>query len=110
MPRNRFSKAWSSEHMAGLRIASLSKEFAAGAARIQAVDGLILEVADGVLLVILGPSGSGKTTLLRIIAGLETPSSGEIMLGAETITQKKPQDRRIGMAFQYPALLPQLTV
>ena len=96
--------------MAGLRIASLSKEFAAGAARIQAVDALNLEVADGELLVALGPSGSGKTTLLRLIAGLETATAGEIILGSETITQKKPQDRRIGMAFQYPALLPQLTV
>jgi multiple sugar transport system ATP-binding protein len=96
--------------MAGLRISNLNKEFLAGRSNVRALDALSLEINSSELLVVLGPSGCGKTTLLRCIAGLETPTSGEIMLGSETITRKKPEDRRIGMAFQYPALLPQLTV
>jgi ABC-type sugar transport system ATPase subunit len=96
--------------MAGLRVANLSKEFAAGRSKVTALDRLNLEINPLELLVVLGPSGCGKTTLLRCIAGLEKPSSGEITLDGESILHKEPRDRRIGMAFQYPALLPQLSV
>ena len=96
--------------MPSLRIQNLSKEFVNERSRISALHPLTLAVDDGELLAILGPSGSGKTTLLRLIAGLEKPDNGEISLGSENITHRKPQDRHIGMAFQYPALLPQLTV
>jgi putative spermidine/putrescine transport system ATP-binding protein len=96
--------------MAGVRVANLTKEFAAGRSKVTALDRLNLEINPLELLVVLGPSGCGKTTLLRCIAGLENPTSGEIALGGESLLHKKPQDRRIGMAFQYPALLPQLSV
>jgi putative spermidine/putrescine transport system ATP-binding protein len=96
--------------MAGLRIENLTRKFATPRARVVAIDRLTLEIADGELLVLLGPSGSGKTTLLRMIAGLENPDSGDILLAGRSILSEKTENRRIGMSFQYPALLPQLTV
>lgn len=97
--------------MAGLLIENLSKTFPAGpAGLVKALHDFSLEVIPGELLVLLGPSGCGKTTLLRLIAGLDTPASGRILLNGESLAGKPPQARPIGMAFQYPALLPQLTV
>ncbi|MGZ8940275.1 MAG: ABC transporter ATP-binding protein [Limisphaerales bacterium] len=96
--------------MSGLRVQNLCKVFRVARTRVTALDGVSLASGVGELLVVLGPSGCGKTTLLRLIAGLEEPTSGEIELNGEPVAQKKPQDRSIGMAFQYPALLPQLTV
>lgn len=96
--------------MPALHLQNLSKDFLTGRSRISALDQLTLSANDGELLAILGPSGSGKTTLLRLVAGLEQPDHGEILLGSESITHRRPQDCSIGMAFQYPALLPQLTV
>ena len=96
--------------MAELRVANLCKEFSAGRSKVTALDRLNLDINPLELLVVLGPSGCGKTTLLRCIAGLEKPTSGDITLGGESLLHKKPQERRIAMAFQFPALLPQLTV
>lgn len=96
--------------MPGLRLQNLCKVFAVGRTSVTALDRLDLDASPGELLVVLGPSGCGKTTLLRLIAGLDQPTSGEIKLHGETIVHKKAQERSIGMAFQYPALLPQLTV
>ena len=95
--------------MAGLRIENLTRHFGTPRARVTAVDRLTLEIAEGELLVLLGPSGSGKTTLLRMIAGLESSDSGDILLGGKSILKENVERRRIGMAFQYPALLPQLS-
>src|SRR3954467_2863691 len=53
---------------------------------------------------LLGPSGCGKTTLMRMIAGLETPSSGEIYFDDERVTRLSPSQRNIGMVFQYPVV------
>lgn len=69
-----------------------------------------LEVASGQNLALLGPSGSGKSTLLRIIAGLETPEAGRILLESQDITSLPPEARRIGMVFQDYALFPHLDV
>ncbi|HEX7858745.1 MAG TPA: ABC transporter ATP-binding protein, partial [Verrucomicrobiae bacterium] len=96
--------------MPGLRIENLSKTFSTKSARVTALDCLNLEIKDEELLVVLGPSGCGKTTLLRIIAGLEKPDSGEIAIDSNSLLQTPAKDRNIGFAFQYPALLPQLTV
>jgi ABC-type sugar transport system ATPase subunit len=98
--------------MGRLVLENVSKNFACpgGAAAITAIDRFSLIVPDGKLLVLLGPSGCGKTTLLRLIAGLETPSTGQILLDSQSFNRSPPQRRPIGMAFQYPALLPQLTV
>jgi iron(III) transport system ATP-binding protein len=80
-----------------------------------AVDGVSLEVAIGDAVVILGPSGCGKTTLLRLIAGLETPDSGEISLNGTKVAGPgrsivPPHQRGIGFVFQDLALWPHLTV
>ncbi len=94
-----------------LSVRSISKRFGSH----QALDGVSLEVAPGASVVVLGPSGCGKTTLLRVIAGIETPDSGEIWLGdaqatAAGRTLVAPHRRRIGFVFQDLALWPHLSV
>ena len=68
------------------------------------------EVADGELLVLVGPSGCGKSTLLRMIAGLESISSGSLTIGARKVNEVSPKDRDIAMVFQNYALYPHMTV
>lgn len=98
--------------MAALRLENLGKAFPGkrGTPPVKAVAGLSLEVQAGECVALLGPSGAGKSTLLRLIAGLEAPDHGEIKLGGSSILHQKPGERHISMAFQNPALLPQLTV
>jgi len=69
-----------------------------------------LEVPDGAFLVMLGPSGCGKTTALRILAGLELPDAGKVLLGDRDVTRLQPRDRDIAMVFQSYALYPHMTV
>ncbi|CAN5702411.1 N/A [soil metagenome] len=75
-----------------------------------AVDGVDLRTEEGEFLVLLGPSGCGKTTFLRMIAGLEEPTEGEILLGGENVIGLPPRARRIAMVFQSYALYPHMTV
>jgi multiple sugar transport system ATP-binding protein len=75
-----------------------------------AVEDGTFTVADGELLVLVGPSGCGKSTVLRLIAGLEEPTSGTIMIGERDVTQLEPRDRDIAMVFQSYALYPHMTV
>ncbi|ROP30614.1 ABC transporter ATP-binding protein [Couchioplanes caeruleus] len=75
-----------------------------------AVDKAGLEVRDGEFLVLLGPSGCGKSTILRMIAGLEEPTAGIILLNGEPVTDLAPRDRQIAMVFQDFALYPHMTV
>jgi len=75
-----------------------------------AVDNFDLEVEDGESLVLLGPSGCGKSTLLRMIAGLETPDTGRILLDGQDITYLPPHRRPVNMMFQSYALFPHLSV
>jgi len=77
---------------------------------VRAVDGIDLAAREGEFLVLLGPSGCGKTTLLRMIAGLETPSSGQILINGQDVTGLPPRARDIAMVFQSYALYPHLTV
>jgi len=86
----------------------LTKKFKAGQAA--AVHNVNLESQEGEFLVLLGPSGSGKTTLLRMIAGLEEPTSGEILIGGVVVNDMTPRERGIAMVFQSYALYPHLTV
>jgi len=95
--------------MAGLVLEQLRRVFP-GKPEVVALDGLSLEARPGELLTLLGPSGSGKTTTLRLIAGLDRPAGGRILLEGQAIHDLPPERRPAGMAFQYPALLPQLTV
>src|SRR5438552_2408661 len=94
--------------MAVVQTRGLTKLFAKG--QVGAVVGVDLESREGEFLVLLGPSGSGKTTLLRMIAGLEEPTSGDILIGGELVNDRTPRERRIAMVFQSYALYPHLTV
>ncbi|HWJ00829.1 MAG TPA: ABC transporter ATP-binding protein [Burkholderiales bacterium] len=84
----------------------LRKEFG----EVAAVDGVDLEVRDGEFMVFLGPSGCGKTTILRMIAGLEQPSSGDIVIGNRVVNALPPRSRGIAMVFQGYGLYPHLKV
>ncbi|WP_062015433.1 sn-glycerol-3-phosphate ABC transporter ATP-binding protein UgpC [Aureimonas sp. AU4] len=75
-----------------------------------AVRGVSLDIRDGELLVLVGPSGCGKSTLLRMIAGLETITSGTIRIGTRVVNDVEPADRNIAMVFQNYALYPHMTV
>ena len=92
--------------MAAVSLRALVKSF--GPVRvIQDVD---LEVGDGELVVLVGPSGCGKSTLLRMVAGLETINSGEVLIGSEVVNDMSPKERNIAMVFQSYALYPHMTV
>ena len=94
--------------MAVVETRNLTKVFKEG--QLGAVNDVNLLTKEGEFLVILGPSGSGKTTLLRMIAGLETPTSGEILIAGQVVNALSPRERRIAMVFQSYALYPHLTV
>jgi multiple sugar transport system ATP-binding protein len=89
-----------------LAIEAVSKRFG----QVVAVDHLTLEAAADEFVVLLGPSGCGKSSLLRMIAGLEIPDSGRIVLSGKDITRLEPRDRDIAMVFQSYALYPHMTV
>jgi len=93
--------------MASIALDRVTKQFTEGAS---AVDDLSLEVADGEFMILVGPSGCGKTTALRMVAGLETVTSGEIRIGDQVVTQLDPVDRDVAMVFQNYALYPHMSV
>jgi len=93
--------------MASVTLRGLAKTYDPGGT--QAVADLSLDVHDGEFFVLLGPSGCGKTTVLRCIAGLETPSAGEIRIGDRDVTQLSPGERDVAMVFQSHALYPHLS-
>jgi sulfate transport system ATP-binding protein len=75
-----------------------------------ALDGISVDVPTGSLTALLGPSGSGKSTLLRVIAGLETPDEGKVVLEGEDVTRVAPQERGVGFVFQHYAAFKHMTV
>ena len=92
--------------MAKLELKNIKKSF--GDAHI--LKGIDLEIKDGEFVVFVGPSGCGKSTLLRLIAGLEVPTDGKILIDDKDVTEKEPIDRQIAMVFQSYALYPHLNV
>ena len=93
--------------MASVRLQGVAKTYPNGHV---AAQGLDLDIADGEFMVLVGPSGCGKSTVLRMIAGLETPTAGRILIGDRDVTALPPQDRDIAMVFQTYALYPHMTV
>ena len=92
--------------MAQVSLTDIRKSFA----QTHVVRGVSLTIADGEFVVVVGPSGCGKSTLLRMIAGLETITSGEIRIGQRVVNQLEPKDRDIAMVFQNYALYPHMSV
>lgn len=93
--------------MASLQLLGVTKVFAKGA---QAVQDVGWEQKDGELLVLFGPSGSGKTTLLRMIAGLEQPTAGRVLVDGGDVTQLPPCERNVAFVFQSGSLYGHMTV
>src|SRR5690606_32155017 len=97
--------------MAEVRLKDVVKRFGSrDNGGVVAVNDLNLDIADGEFLVLLGPSGCGKTTTLRMVAGLETASSGEIYIGDRSVNDLPPGERDIAFVFQFYALYPHLSV
>ena len=92
--------------MATVELREIKKTFG----DVAAVNGVNLLTRDGEFLVLLGPSGCGKSTLLRMIAGFETPTAGELLLGGAVVHDLPPRARKIAMVFQSYALYPHMTV
>ncbi|MGF1588539.1 MAG: ABC transporter ATP-binding protein [Pleurocapsa sp.] len=92
--------------MAKLKLQNLHKKYRADVIPVKDVS---LEIDDGEFLTLLGPSGCGKSTLLRLIAGLEPPTRGEVIIGGKNVNQAAPGDRNMAMVFQSYALYPHMT-
>src|SRR5215831_9440957 len=91
---------------AAARVQALSKRFG----ETSVLEDISFEVAEGETLVLLGASGSGKTTILRIIAGLEQPYTGKVILHGKDVTELPARERGVGVIFQSYALFPKMTV
>ena len=92
--------------MAEVALVDVSKSYG----NVEAVRGLSLAIADGEFVVLLGPTGAGKTTTLRLIAGLERPDRGEVLIAGRIVTEKVPAERDVAFVFQQYSLYPHLTV
>lgn len=92
--------------MSGIRLSNVFKRFH----DTQVINQVDLEIKHGEFCVFIGPSGCGKSTLLRMIAGLETISSGEIRIGDKVVNKLAPADRGVAMVFQSYALYPHMTI
>lgn len=92
--------------MSRILLRNINKSFK----KVEVLHDIDLDVADGSFTILLGPSGCGKSTLLRIIAGLETPDTGRLIIGNDDVTGLPPQERDVAMVFQNYALYPHMTV
>ena len=93
--------------MAAIRLEGIEKVYPGGHTAVRPLD---LEIADGEFLVLVGPSGCGKSTFLRLVAGLESPTAGRLLIDGGDVTALPPQARDLAMVFQSYALYPHMTV
>ena len=96
--------------VAQVRLEHVTKTFGEGDERVNAVDDVTLDIEDHEFMILLGPSGCGKSTLLRMIAGLEDPTLGDVIIGDAVVNDVEPKLRDIAMVFQSYALYPHKTV
>jgi iron(III) transport system ATP-binding protein len=94
----------------GVEFKDITKRYGTDTSAAMAVKGITFEIKKGSLTTILGPSGCGKTTTLRMIAGLESPTSGQIIMDGKDVTTLGPADRNVSMMFQSYALFPHMNV
>ena len=94
----------------GVEFRNITKRYGIDPSAPLVVKGISFEVEKGTLTTILGPSGCGKTTVLRMIAGLEMPTSGQIIMDGKDVTTLGPADRNVSMMFQSYALFPHMNV
>ena len=92
--------------MVDLKIENLTKKYG----ETTALDKFSIDIKSGELMVLLGPSGCGKTTAIRCIAGLITPTNGQIYLGNRKVNELSPKDRDVAMVFQNYALYPHMSI
>ena len=92
--------------MAGIALSGVTKSYGGQSV----INGVDLDIHDGEFLTLVGPSGCGKSTTLRIIAGLETQSSGDVSIDGVSVNETRPSLRDLAMVFQSYALYPHLTV
>ena len=92
--------------MATIKLDALKKSFG----KVDVIHGVDIDIKDGEFIVIVGPSGCGKSTMLRMVAGLETVTSGEVLINGVGVNDKEPMDRNIAMVFQNYALYPHMSV
>src|SRR5881227_2807577 len=92
--------------MAEVALLDVSKSYGA----VEAVRNLSLSIANGEFVVLLGPTGAGKTTTLRLIAGLERPDRGNVLIQGRVVTEDVPAERDVAFVFQQYSLYPHLTV
>ena len=100
------TKTTSGTRNASVEFRSVTKRYGL----VTAVDAVSFTIQQGQLMTLLGPSGCGKTTTLRMIAGLEIPSEGQILIGGEDVTLRSAADRNVSMVFQSYALFPHMSV
>src|SRR2546425_4956533 len=91
--------------MAKVQLRDVRKSYA----DLEVIHGVDIDVADGEFIVIVGPSGCGKSTLLRMVAGLETITGGEIVIGDRLVNRLEPKDRDIAMVFHNYPLYPHMS-
>ena len=92
--------------MAGITLKGVTKTYGSQSV----LNDINLDIADGEFLTLVGPSGCGKSTTLRIIAGLETQSTGDVFIDGSIVNETRPSKRDLAMVFQSYALYPHLTV
>jgi multiple sugar transport system ATP-binding protein len=95
---------------ASLKIAGIRKVYGKGSKAVEVLKKIDIDVAPGEFLILVGPSGCGKSTLLNIIAGLEEPSEGQLLIGGKDVIAMAPAQRDIAMVFQSYALYPNMSV